>query len=165
MRHEEEGVKHPGWHPSWLKYRVTTLRRVGWKKAPWNQCLLFLSSFFNAAVGMLKTISVLWLPDAPWLRQTNWLRLSSEGGIPDKPGLLGFLLLPFPSFPSASFVGRRTNRIIKLKAICGKSPLQQVVRELHGLNISNSYHLLRINIQDTKLNSRGLSMLMIQNNS
>lgn len=46
-----------------------------------------------------------------------------------------------------------------------KSPLQHVVREPPGLNISNSYHLLRLNIQDTKLNSRGLSMLMIQNNS
>lgn len=39
------------------------------------------------------------------------------------------------------------------------------LRELGVLNISNSYHLLRLNIQDTKLNSRGLSMLMIQNNS
>lgn len=43
--------------------------------------------------------------------------------------------------------------------------LQHLVGEPHVLNISNSYHLLRLNIQDTELNSRGLSMLMIKNNS
>lgn len=116
----------------------------------------------HSSAHLLVHTSVLWLPGVLWLRWMNWPWLSSKGGIPDKPGLLGLLLLPFPSFPSASLVGRRTNKIIKLKEIRVKSPLQHVVRELPGLNISNSYHLLRLNIQDTKLNSRGLSMLMIQ---
>lgn len=44
-------------------------------------------------------------------------------------------------------------------------PFAALSRGLRVLNISNSYHLLRLNIQDTKLNSRGLSMLMFQNNS
>lgn len=116
----------------------------------------------HSSAHLLVHTSVLWLPDVLWLSRTNWPRLFSKGRIPDKSGLLGFLLLPFPSFPSASLASRRTNRIIKLKEIRVKSPLQHVVRELPGLNISNSYHLLRLNIQDTKLNSRGLSMLIIQ---
>lgn len=77
IQYEEEGVTYPKVISVLTAVRSPNFRKVGWYKVQWSTTCSLVD--FNATVGTLKMASVVWLPDAPWLRWTNWLQLSSEG--------------------------------------------------------------------------------------